>query len=185
MMLLAGAIFWQILLVHEEDNLVEVTRVAAQEIETELGLSARTLGGALSLVGAFQEGDGELDRWQARIRLLLARFPQLLAVELYDDAESRSLLTVSRAGAAPVPPLALATPRTEDWIKRRIPGPATKLQLDSSRRQGNGRSLAGVIGIRAFAKAAPDARERAAFRPSLRRESGPLRERAARARNSP
>ena len=154
MMLLAGALFWQILLVHEDDNLVEVTRVAAQEIETELGLSARTLGGALSLVGAFQEGDGELDRWQARIRLLLARFPQLLAVELYDDAESRSLLTVSRAGAAPVPPLALAIPKTGgNWISGGFQvGDETAARLVAP--AGERRSLAGVIGIRAFAKAA-------------------------------
>lgn len=152
MLLLAGTVFWQMLLVHEEENLVEVTRVAAKEVATEFAVSARTLSSALSLVGAFQGDEAEADRWQSRARLLLTRFPTLLAIELY-DAAGTPLGAVVRSGTPPIPPLAGVPPRIEgSWLSNAFrvgDEPAVRLVAPGP----DGRLLAGVIGIPTFVEA--------------------------------
>jgi signal transduction histidine kinase len=149
MVLLAGAIFWQMLLVHEEENLRQVTGVAAGEVATELAVSARTLMSALSLVGTLEDDELESDRWHSRARVLLGRFPAALAVEAYDPG-SVLLGAVARPGVPPIPPLERRAAQIEaTWGSAAFrvgEQPAVRLVAPA----GQGRWLAGVVEVKNF-----------------------------------
>jgi signal transduction histidine kinase len=154
--LIAGAIFWRILVVHEEDNLVDVTRLAATEIAAEMGVGARTLISGLSITSAVtgtpSEAEMETELWQARGRLLLSRFPDLLAVELF-DASGQPLVRVTRPDAE-VPPPESPLPHVDgSWAS-----PGFRVGEDSAVRLvvplSDGRSLAGTVAVGAFVESA-------------------------------
>lgn len=154
--LLAGAIFWRILVVHEEDNLVDVTRLAATEIASEMGVGARTLIAGLSITsattGAESDQGLESELWQARGRLLLSRFPDLLAVELFTASGVPFVRVMRPDTEVPLPETPL--PHVDaSWASD-----AFQIGDDSAVRLvvplGDGRSLAGTVAIRGFVESA-------------------------------
>jgi signal transduction histidine kinase len=154
--LLAGAIFWRILIVHEEDNLVDVTRLAATEIASEMAVGARTLVSGLSITSAITGAQGdegmESELWQARGRLLVSRFPDLLAVELFDAAGQPAVRVLRPDVEVPLPETPL--PHVDGaWASpsfRVGDDPAIRLVVPLS----DGRSLAGTVAIRGFVESA-------------------------------